>query len=173
MDFRYPDGRKRASSEHDSGHAENRDPRKKAMDLLLYRDRTEKELRDRLLEAGFDEKAAEEGISYVASFGYLNDTRYAENYVFGMQGRKSRRRIRRELEEKGIAEETVENALSRIPENETEQIYALLCKRAGAPHSLEEKELRKLFGYLARRGFRTGDIWSAVRQYQEKQDFPA
>lgn len=93
--------------------------------------------------------------------------------MFGMQGRKSRRRIRRELEEKGIAEETVENALSRIPENETEQIYALLCKRAGAPHPLEEKELRKLFGYLARRGFRTGDIWSAVRQYQEKQDFPA
>ena len=168
MGFRYPGRRNRVSSEYGPENEESRDPRKKAMDLLLYRDRTEKELRERLLEAGFDEKEAEKGISYVASFGYLNDRRYAENYVFGMQGRKSRCQIRRELEEKGVAEETVENALSEIPENATEQIYALLCKRAGEPHQLQERELRRLFGYLARRGFRTGDIWSAVRMFEEK-----
>ena len=50
----------------------------KAMQLLLYRQRTEKELREKLYEKGFSENASEAAIAYVKSFGYLDDRRYAE-----------------------------------------------------------------------------------------------
>ena len=144
-----------------------KDPRKKAMDLLLYRDRTEQELRERLQEAGFSVEETQDALDYVSSFGYLNDRRYAENYVYSKRDRESRRQIRRELEEKGVADRYVEEALAQLPEDETDQIYALVCRRAGNPRRLEEKELRRLFGYLSRRGFASGEIWKAVQKFQE------
>lgn len=143
-----------------------RDPRKKAMNLLLYRDRTEKELLEKLRDAGFSEQEAEEGVRYTASFGYLNDRRYAENYVWFAKEKKSRGRIRRELEEKGIPEEIAEEALSVLPEDETGQVYELLRRKAGQPHCLEQKELRRVYGFLARKGFRQSDIWTGLRMFQ-------
>lgn len=51
--------------------------KKKAMNLLLYMDRTEKQLRDKLEEGEFPPQAVSEAISYVKSFHYLDDERYA------------------------------------------------------------------------------------------------
>lgn len=149
-----------------SGRQRQKDPRKKAMNLLLYRDRTERELRERLQEAGFDEEETQSALDYVSSFGYLNDRRYAENYVYSKKGRESRHQMRRELEEKGVADRYIEEALAQIPEEETDQIYALICRRVGSPRPLEEKEVRRLFGYLSRRGFSSGEIWKALRKFQ-------
>ena len=60
---------------------EQRQARKKAMKLLERMDRTEKGLSDRLLQAGFSEQAVLDAVSYVKSYGYINDSRYALNYI--------------------------------------------------------------------------------------------
>ncbi len=139
---------------------------RKAMQLLMARDRSEQELRGRLSQAGFEPEATEEALDYVKSYGYVNDRRYAENYVISAGSKKSRRMLRAFLEEKGIAEEEIEEALAKLPEDETQLVADLLVKKAGPPHPMEEKELRRVFAYLARKGFPSADIWRVLREYQ-------
>ena len=144
---------------------------RKAMRLLVSRDRSEQELRERLAREGYDPEAAEAAIDYVKSYGYVNDRRYAENYVMSAGSRKSRAALRSFLQDKGIAGEEIENALEELPGDETELIGQLLVKKAGQPHKMEEKELRRALGYLARKGFSSGDIWKVIREYQEGFNF--
>ena len=86
----------------ENGKEEAKRAASKAMQLLLNRQRTEKELRRMLLDKQFSPEAADAAIVYVSSFGYLNDRHYAEVYLHSMSGKKSRSMIRRELLEKGV-----------------------------------------------------------------------
>lgn len=139
----------------------------KAMQFLLYRQRTEKELREKLREKEFSSEAVENAVAYVKSFGYLDDRKYAEVYLHSQKTKKGRAVIRRELQEKGVDSEWIDLAFEEEPEDGGEIIYTLLCKRAGEPHELEEKELRRHVQYLARKGFPVPEIWKQVRRYQE------
>ena len=89
---------------------EQRQARKKAMKLLERMDRTEKGLSDRLLQAGFSEQAVLDAVSYVKSYGYINDSRYALNYITYRIHEKSRQKIFQELYTKGIDRETASEA---------------------------------------------------------------
>ena len=53
--------------------------KKRAMHLLEKMDRTEQELRRKLLESEYPEDLTEEAIAYVKSFHYIDDARYADN----------------------------------------------------------------------------------------------
>ena len=55
--------------------------KKRVMYLLQKQDRTEKQLRDKLRENGYSEDIIEEAIDYVMSYHYVDDERYAANYV--------------------------------------------------------------------------------------------
>ena len=142
----------------------------KAMELLLYRPRSEKELRDKLAERAFDEEEIDTAIAYVSRYGYLNDEAYTEQYVATRSAGKGKMALRMELKKKGIAQETIEEALSGMEETEEETIYQLLLRKAGEPHFLEEKEYRRLFGFFARRGFSAGNIHKALRRYREASE---
>ena len=85
---------------------EQKNARRKAMLLLEHMDRTEKGLSDRLRQAGFSAEATEDAMNYVRSYGYLNDYRYAMNYISFRMGNKSRQKILQELSGKGIDRET-------------------------------------------------------------------
>ena len=139
---------------------------RKAMNLLLYRSRSERELRDRLLQAEFSEEATETAIAYVKSFGYVNDARFAEQYCISESGRKSRACLRMELQKKGIADDLISCALDALETDESELVAALLEKRYGQPHRMDEAEQRKAYGYLGRRGFSASVIRTALRTYQ-------
>ena len=76
---------------------EQKNARRKAMLLLEHMDRTEKGLSDRLRQAGFSAEATEDAMNYVRSYGYLNDRRYAENYISFRMSTKSRQKILQEL----------------------------------------------------------------------------
>ena len=47
--------------------------KRKAMSLLQSMDRTESELRDRLLRQDFPEETVDQAVRYVKSFGYVDD----------------------------------------------------------------------------------------------------
>ena len=53
----------------------------RAMHLLEDMDRSESALRKKLRQGLYPPEAVEAAISYVKSFGYLDDARYAENFV--------------------------------------------------------------------------------------------
>ncbi len=139
--------------------------KQRAMRKLLARDRSQQELEGLLKKEGFGEEEIREALSYVKSFGYVNDRRYAENYVMSAGRKKSRTALRSFLRDKGISSEDTEAALASLPEEEGPLIRELLEKKAGPPHKLEDKELRRFFAYLARRGFSIGDIRRELLDY--------
>lgn len=139
----------------------------KAMNLLLHRPRTEKELRERLQRAGFEKNDVQCAIAYVSYYGYLNDWKYAESYVLCNGERKSRAILQSELTAKGVGEAAIEAALELLETDERELAAELLRKRCGEPHELDEKELRRTFGFLARKGFSSSLIWGVIHDYQK------
>ena len=147
---------------------QQREARKKALRLLEHMDRTEKGLTDRLLCAGFSEELAEDAVSYVKDYGYINDRRYALNYIMYRIHDKSRQKIFQELSGKGIDRQTIQDAWEEAEELETPDERALLCqmieKKYEPGAELDEREMRRLYGYLARRGFRSGDIFSVLEE---------
>ena len=90
--------------------------RRKALLLLEHMDRTEKGLSDRLRQAGFCTEAVEDAVAYVSSFGYVDDGRYAENYIAYRIQSKSRRKILQELLQKGVDKETAQTAWEQVSE---------------------------------------------------------
>ena len=63
--------------------------RKYAMNLLLKKDRTEKELTEKLRRAGYPAQAAQNAVDYVKSFGYIDDERYAAHFLEMGSGKES------------------------------------------------------------------------------------
>lgn len=155
--------------------------RRKAMTLLEHMDRTEKALSDRLGQAGFSPEAVADAMAYVSSYGYLNDERYAENYISFRMETKSRRKILQELVRKGIDQETAslawEKAAEVIQPDEREILKAAVCKKYAPDTELDDKELRRLYGFLTRRGFNFGDISHVLeelhitrKKYEDRTD---
>lgn len=142
--------------------------RRKAMRLLEHMDRTERGLRERLKQEGFSEEAAENALEYVKSFGYLDDARYARNYIAGRAGTKGRQRILQELYQRGIDPQTAEEAWAEAAElqdtDEMEAICRAVRKKYPEETVLDEKEARRLYGFLTRRGFSGGDILRALEK---------
>ena len=141
---------------------EQKSVRRKAMLLLEHMDRTEKGLSDRLRQAGFSAEAAEDAMDYVRSYGYLNDQRYAVNYISFRMGTKSRQKILQELARKGIDREVALAAWEEAAEIEEPDELAVLRtavnKKCQSDTVLDEKGMRRLQGFLLRRGFSYGDI---------------
>lgn len=145
---------------------ERKKARMKAMRLLEHMDRTEKGLTDRLRQEGFSSEAVEDAMDYVKSYGYINDARYAQHYISYRLGIKSKQRILQELSQKGIDRETAQRAWEEAAEIEEPDERALLRKtieKKYAPGTLlDDREMRRLYGFLARRGFRSEDIFSVL-----------
>ena len=139
---------------------EQKSVRRKAMLLLEHMDRTEKGLSDRLRQAGFSAEAAEDAMDYVRSYGYLNDQRYAVNYISFRMGTKSRQKILQELARKGIDREVALAAWEEAAEIEEPDELAVLRtavnKKCQSDTVLDEKGMRRLQGFLLRRGFSYG-----------------
>lgn len=149
---------------------EEKQARKKAMRLLEHMDRTEKGLTDKLVQSGFSAEAAADAVAYVKDYGYINDSRYALNYIIGRIHEKSRQRIFQDLLQKGIDRETAEAAWEEAEElenpDERELLRRTVEKRWTFGSRLDERELRRLYGYLSRRGFRSGDISSVLEELE-------
>lgn len=61
--------------------------------ILKSMDKTEAQMRQKLKEGTYPEEVIEEVIGWLYGFHYLDDRRYAENYVFQKKSSKSRKQL--------------------------------------------------------------------------------
>ena len=128
------------------------------MRLLRYRPRSVNEARTRLRTYGFSEEEIEETLERASEARLLDDGLFARLWV---QDRLhshplSRRAVRQELAEKGIARPIVEETLASYypPETEDRVLYRLARERYERYRGLDrECRMRRLTSYLTRRGF--------------------
>lgn len=136
--------------------------KKKAMNLLLHNDRTERELRDRLKRAGFSEAAEEEAISYVMSFHYIDDARYARRYVEIYQNRKSKKQLVMDMKKRGVGDREIQQALEEEWQGDSEALQAALKKKTQDVSKLKYEEKQKIAASLSRKGFSVADVQKAL-----------
>ena len=137
----------------------------RALHLLNDMDRTEEGLLQKLLQGGYPNDVSEAAVSYVKSFGYIDDKRYAEQYIRSRMLKKSKRELYVALVGKGLRnsaiEEALENCFSDMCEQET--IMQLLKKKNYDNETADDKSKKKMFDYLLRKGFRYEDIRQALQ----------
>lgn len=147
----------------------------RAMHLLTRMDYTEAELEKKLMKGEYTPQAVKIAMDYVRSYHYLDDERYVARYLSTYQGRKSRRQMQFELERKGIPRELIRRGQEALEEeegcaDETDMIRRLLEKRCRNPKDADEKEKRRHYGYLMRRGFSSSEIQSVFREYFSRDE---
>ena len=139
--------------------------RKRAMYLLQKMDRTEQQLRAKRVQSEYPEEIVEDAIAYVRSYHYIDDVRYAENYVRCHQDTKSKMQIKIALTQKGVEREVIDHALEECLETDAEQLICrLLEKKRSNAETADEGERRRVYQYLARRGFRSSEILHCMNQ---------
>lgn len=138
--------------------------RKRVMHLLEKMDRTEEQLRVKLRQGYYPEDVIEDAIGYVKGYHYLDDLRYAQNYVRSHREKKSRRMLQLELQKRGVAKEWIQQALEEEyeQENEQEQILKWIRKKDYSSDTADLKEKQRMYQFLLRRGFRPNDILHAL-----------
>lgn len=141
--------------------------KKRALFLLEQMDRTEQQLKEKLKKNGYPEACIEAAVSYVIEFHYIDDLRYAEHYIRYHQQKKSRQKLKMDLMQKGVAKDTIEQALEEFfDSDERRKILALLEKRH-YDAACDRKEQQRTYQFLMRRGFKSSDILSVMRCNEE------
>lgn len=87
--------------------------KKRALALLEKMDRTEQGLYRKLAESEYPEELILDAIEYVKKYHYIDDMRYARNYISYRQGSKSRRRLQQELMPEGSSQRNYRAGLRR------------------------------------------------------------
>ena len=137
----------------------------RAMHLLNDMDRTESQLRTKLLNGDYPADIVDEAIAYVKSFGYINDESYIRRFIESKRNSKSKKEIYALLMKKGVDMERVREILSEYysAEESLNAIRDLLRKKRYDPKSATDQEMRKIYGYLARKGFGYEDIRQVIQ----------
>lgn len=135
--------------------------RLRCMHLLERRDYTEKQLRDKLRmgKTEYPPEVIDDAIRYVKGYHYVDDARYACRYVECMKDRKSRRQIEQELYQRGVSRDFVRSAFEQsesVPEEKL--IRAWIEKRGYDAAAADDKEKRRMYAFLARKGFSASAI---------------
>ena len=141
----------------------------RAMHLLEDMDRTEEELRRKLSQSLYPEDIIRDALEYVKSYKYLDDLRYAQNFILGRKDKKSRKEIYTLLLKKGIAPEDIKEAFGACydTDSEKEAILSILRKRHANPEEMNEAQLQKIYGYLARKGFHYDTVRQVIQNYDD------
>jgi regulatory protein len=140
-----------------------------ALRLLTARDYTEARLREKLRSKIYDSEDVDTVLDRLVTEGWVNDRRYAER--FAESARASTRyvgqRLRQEMRRRGIPQEIVFEVMGRVFEDHDEvgDIQLILARRFGSFSfsNANDREKRRVTGFLQRRGFGLSAIMQAMR----------
>ncbi len=139
----------------------NNKARDRALQLLGNRVHSRKELVLKLTQKGFGTEQIEETLKYLDEQGYLDDEEFAVQLVKVRKERNPKGSIfvRRELLQKGVAEEIIEKVIAEHYPlcDEIEIARKVMEKKIGSDHSRSRqdyfKEHQRLKQFLIGRGF--------------------
>ncbi len=138
-----------------------------ALRLLKLRPRSTFELRQKLNSKGYS-AAADELIEELTRLGFLNDEAFAKAWLqYRLNKPMGLRRVTRELADKGIVQDIVQNAWANVRENydELDVVKTLAQKRVRKYTNIDPlKRKKRVMDYLARRGFQLDIIMKVIKE---------
>lgn len=138
--------------------------REKALRLLEFRSHSEKELCDKLKIAGAKQEDIPEIMEFLKEYNLINDRDYAARLSHDLRNLKKfgKRRIKEELYQKGIRGEILEEVLSELPDDDTDELLPLVEKKLAG--NFEQKNIDRAMRYFAYRGYGFDDIKSCIEK---------
>ncbi len=136
----------------------------RAAALLSVRDASEHETAERLRRSGYPEEIVARVMQMLTRAGYVDDGRFAGNFVESRGARYGSRRLYGELRRKGVSDETAREALEALaPEDEAasarKQAEKLLARKDVSDPDVRRKAVQA----LVRRGY----SWDVAREAVE------
>jgi SOS response regulatory protein OraA/RecX len=139
--------------------------------MLGRRELSVKDVRDRLEDRGFSREDIEAAIARLVDSGALDDGRVARAYArtaATVKGR-GRLRVRRELQQMGIANDVAAAALGEVFGDLDERsmiAQALQKKLRGRTKLTDPGEYGRLYQHLVRQGFTPAGAVAALRRFR-------
>ena len=142
----------------------------RAVWYLDRKDRTAKDLYNKLCLAGFDKKAVAKVIARLQEVGLIDDRRFAENYASRlMEGNVSKREALQKMLQKGVPYDMAKDVLAECDSDEGAQIEALINKKYRTKLMVEGGK-EKVYAALIRKGFSYEAVKNALKNYIEFED---
>jgi regulatory protein len=142
----------------------------RALDMLEARARAVTELRRLLIKKGEPPEDVDAAIERLRTTGLLDDANFARQLTRSkaLGGGHSRRRIQQELAKRGVARDVSNEAVEEVFEDEgideaatIERVARKKLRTLGGVDLATQK--RRLFGFLARRGYNSDAIARVLR----------
>lgn len=139
--------------------------RDRAIELVSRRRMSQKEVREKLLQKGESEDAADYAVTWLVERGFLNDESYAAAVArhYAAKGYGALR-VRSELQRRGVEREHWDAALAEMPEAD-EKLERFIAARLKDPEDREQ--VRKVSAALLRRGYSREEVRSALLRHTE------
>lgn len=120
--------------------------------------KTEKQLKDKLKEKGFQDKHIESAIQLMKDYKYIDDERFAKSYVNDsvLLTKMGKNKIKNKLYAKGIDKDTINETINSLIDDEQQLEAALSLASKKYPNIKEQdtrKKNQKLISFLQYRGF--------------------
>lgn len=139
----------------------------KAENFCAYQERSQKEVRYKLVEWGMRGDELEEILTELIVNNFLNEERFAKQYASGKFSIKKwgRNKIKQGLKLKGVPDKILQKALYSVDDDDYMQTLEILALKKA--DTLQEanpiKRKMKLVAYLQGRGFETDLILLALK----------
>jgi regulatory protein len=149
----------------------------RALKLLGFRARSVAELRRQLLRKGEPSDAVDQAIERLCAQKLLDDAEFARQFARTklLAAGASRRRIVQELSQRGVPRELADHAIADLwekdgldPADAVRRIAEKKWKSLGRFDDLTRR--RRLYAFLARRGFNPDEIKSVMTTLGEHRD---
>ena len=140
----------------------------RALNVLGYRARAEGELREKLERAGYADGTIEAVVERLRELGYIDDGEFARNAAREKARRYGPRRILVDLKRSGVDDEVAREAIEREFSGDDEMEAASVA--AERRYNTEERSdalARRVYGFLARRGYSAGVCAEVAKGYRE------
>ena len=138
----------------------------KLMQYCAYRDRSQKEVENKLVEMRMIPEAREQIIIKLMQENFLNEERFARSFVRGKFRIKKwgRQRIKKELKFREISTPIIKLAMTEINEGDYRSTLYLLCKKKLYLIKEENpfKKKKKLFDFLLSKGYESSLILETI-----------
>ncbi|MFP4697484.1 MAG: regulatory protein RecX [Eubacteriales bacterium] len=139
----------------------------KALSLLKYCDRTEEELKLKLKKEEYADEIINKVIDFLFEYNFVNDYRYAENYIENKKHKRSKKQITHTLMQKGIKREIVDQIFEKVTINEEEVLINLIEKKYFTRKEEYDNNIQKLYQYFVRKGFNPTLVMKIIKSFQQ------
>ncbi|CAG9708805.1 Putative regulatory protein RecX [Clostridium neonatale] len=137
--------------------------------------KTEKEIRDKLKQKGYEEKQINNSIDFLKEYDFINDNTYAKAFIKDKLSSKGSQKIKYDLMKKGIAKDIIEENLIKVDKNEEKEVALNVGRKKYESIRRKESDNYKLSGKLYRflisRGYAYDIVKDVVKEIMSLDEF--